>query len=93
MSSHRTSGRQALQPAAGGHAPKPAVRTRQVVLQGQDPHSAGTASGRQLIFQQLLFADEVRALRDLHIEEVPVTDTELQLALQIIDQVSEDAHD
>jgi len=46
-----------------------------------------------MIFQQLLFADEVRALQDLHIEEVPVTDTELQLALQIIDQVSEDAYD
>ena len=46
-----------------------------------------------MIFQQLLFADEVRALKDLHIEEVPVTDTELQLALQIIDQVSEDAYD
>jgi DNA end-binding protein Ku len=46
-----------------------------------------------MIFQQLLFADEVRALKDLHIEEVPVTNAELQLALQIIDQVSEDAYD
>jgi DNA end-binding protein Ku len=46
-----------------------------------------------MVFQQLLFADEVRALSDLHIEQVAVTDTELQLALQIIDQVSEDAYD
>jgi DNA end-binding protein Ku len=46
-----------------------------------------------MIFQQLLFADEVRALSDLNIENVAVTGTELQLALQIIDQVSEDAYD
>jgi DNA end-binding protein Ku len=46
-----------------------------------------------MVFQQLLFADEVRALSDLHIEQVAVTDTELQLALQIIDQVAEDAYD
>ncbi|MGF6635507.1 Ku protein [Paraburkholderia sp. MM5477-R1] len=46
-----------------------------------------------MVFQQLLFADEVRALSDLHIEQAPVTATELKLALQIIDQVSEDAYD
>ncbi|MFM0008438.1 Ku protein, partial [Paraburkholderia dipogonis] len=46
-----------------------------------------------MVFQQLLFADEVRALSDLHIEQVSVSDTELKLALQIIDQVSEDAYD
>jgi DNA end-binding protein Ku len=46
-----------------------------------------------MVFQQLLFADEVRALSDLHIEQVTVSDTELKLALQIIDQVSEDAYD
>ncbi|MFL9918004.1 Ku protein [Paraburkholderia fungorum] len=46
-----------------------------------------------MVFQQLLFADEVRALGDLHIEHVTVSDTELKLARQIIDQVSEDAYD
>jgi DNA end-binding protein Ku len=46
-----------------------------------------------MVFQQLLFADEVRALSDLHIEPVTVSATELKLALQIIDQVSEDAYD
>jgi DNA end-binding protein Ku len=46
-----------------------------------------------IVFQQLLFADEVRALSDLHIEDEAITDKELQLALQIIDQVSEDAYD
>lgn len=46
-----------------------------------------------MVFQQLLFADEVRALSDLHIEQVAVSDTELRLALQIIEQVSDDAYD
>ncbi|MBB5425965.1 DNA end-binding protein Ku [Paraburkholderia sp. JPY158] len=46
-----------------------------------------------MVFQQLLFADEVRSLSELHIEHVAVTGTELQLALQIIDQVSEDSYD
>jgi hypothetical protein len=40
-----------------------------------------------MVFQQLLFADEVRALSDLHIEKVAVSDTEPKLALQIIDRV------
>jgi DNA end-binding protein Ku len=42
-----------------------------------------------MVFQQLLFADEVHALSDLHIEQVAVSDAELRLALQIIDQVSQ----
>ncbi|RFU49570.1 Ku protein [Paraburkholderia sp. DHOC27] len=46
-----------------------------------------------MVFQQLLFADEVRTLDDLHIESTPVTQAELKLALQIIDQVSEDTYD
>ncbi|MGF6973773.1 DNA end-binding protein Ku [Paraburkholderia sp. JPY465] len=46
-----------------------------------------------MVFQQLLFADEVRSQTELHIEHVAVTGTELQLALQIIDQVSEDSYD
>jgi DNA end-binding protein Ku len=46
-----------------------------------------------MVFQQLLFAEEVRALSDLHIEQVSVTSNELQLALQIIDQVAEDSYD
>lgn len=46
-----------------------------------------------MVFQQLLFADEVRALSELHIEHVAVSKNELQLALQIIEQVSDDAYD
>jgi DNA end-binding protein Ku len=46
-----------------------------------------------LVLQQLLYADEVRSLKDLNIEPVPVTQAELQLALQLIDQISEDTYD
>ena len=43
--------------------------------------------------QQLLYADEVRSLKDLDIEKVEVTKPELQLALQLIDQISEDSYE
>jgi len=46
-----------------------------------------------LILQQLLYAEEVRSLKDLDIEKVDVTSAELALALQLIDQISEDAYD
>ena len=46
-----------------------------------------------LILQQLLYADEVRSMKDLDIEQVSVSPPELQLALQLIDQISEDTYD
>jgi len=46
-----------------------------------------------LILQQLLYADEVRSMKDLDIEKISVSPAELQLALQLIDQISEDAYD
>ena len=46
-----------------------------------------------LVLQQLLYADEVRSLKDLNIEPVTITPPELQLALQLIDQISEDSYD
>ena len=46
-----------------------------------------------LVLQQLLYADEVRSLKDLNIEPVTITPPELQLALQQIDQISEDSYD
>jgi len=46
-----------------------------------------------LVLQQLLYADEVRSLHDLDIEKVDVTPAELQLALQLIAQVSADGYD
>ena len=46
-----------------------------------------------LVLQQLLYADEVRSLKDIGIEPVTVSAGELQLALQLIDQISEEAYD
>jgi len=46
-----------------------------------------------LVFQQLLFADEVRSLEELHVEHSDVSDAELKLAMQIIDQASENTYD
>ena len=46
-----------------------------------------------LILQQLLYADEIRSLKELGIEHIPVSGAELQLALQLIDQISEDGYD
>lgn len=46
-----------------------------------------------LVLQQLLYADEVRSLKDLDIEPADVSAAELKLALQLIDQISQDEYD
>ena len=46
-----------------------------------------------LILQQLLYAQEVRSMRDLDIEKADIAKPELQLALQLIEQISEDSYD
>ncbi|HVZ46714.1 MAG TPA: Ku protein [Ramlibacter sp.] len=46
-----------------------------------------------LVLQQLLYADEVRSHKDLDIEKVDVAAGELQLALQLIEQISTDSYD
>jgi DNA end-binding protein Ku len=46
-----------------------------------------------LILQQLLYADEVRSMKDLDIEKADIQKPELQLALQLIDQISADTYD
>ena len=46
-----------------------------------------------LILQQLLYADEVRSMRDLDIETSEIQKPELQLALQLIEQNSADSYD
>jgi DNA end-binding protein Ku len=46
-----------------------------------------------LVLQQLLYADEVRSMKELDIEKTPVSDGELQLALQLIQQIAEDEYD
>jgi DNA end-binding protein Ku len=46
-----------------------------------------------LVLQQLLYADEVRSLKDLEIEEITPSAAEVQLALQLIDQISQDSYE
>lgn len=46
-----------------------------------------------LVLQQLFYADEVRSLKDFNIEKVTVSPAELQLALQLINQISEEDYD
>jgi DNA end-binding protein Ku len=46
-----------------------------------------------LVLQQLLYADEVRSTKELDIEHTEVSKVELQLALQLIEQISQDAYD
>ena len=46
-----------------------------------------------LVLQQLLYADEVRSMKDLDIEQADIQKPELQLALQLIDQIAADTYD
>jgi DNA end-binding protein Ku len=46
-----------------------------------------------LVLQQLLYADEVRSMKELDIEKVTVSPAELKLAMQLIEQISEDTFD
>jgi DNA end-binding protein Ku len=46
-----------------------------------------------LVLQQLLYAAEVRSMKDIDIEKVDVQKAELQLALQLINQISADSYD
>jgi DNA end-binding protein Ku len=46
-----------------------------------------------LVLQQLLYANEVRSIKDLGIEVEDVKDAELALARQLIDQIAQDSYD
>jgi len=46
-----------------------------------------------MVLQQLLYADEVRSLADLEIDDAPVGDAELELAKRLIAQSAEEAYD
>lgn len=46
-----------------------------------------------LVLQQLLYADEVRSLKELDIQVEPVSKAELALAVQLIDAISRDTYD
>ena len=46
-----------------------------------------------LVLQQLLYAEEVRSLKALEIEKVNVSDAELALAMQLIEQNAQETYD
>src|SRR6201997_1827602 len=46
-----------------------------------------------LVMQQLLYADEVRSIKDIEIPKIEVKEGELKLAQQLIEQQSSDAFD
>ena len=46
-----------------------------------------------LVLQQLLYAEEVRSMKELDIDKVQVSPAELKLAMQLIEQISEDTYD
>ena len=46
-----------------------------------------------LVLQQLLYADEVRSMKELDIEKAPAKPAELKLALQLIEQIAVDDYD
>jgi DNA end-binding protein Ku len=46
-----------------------------------------------LVLQQLLYANEVRSMKEIEIEKTEVKKPELTLALQLIEQISEDGYD
>lgn len=50
-------------------------------------------AGKGLAMQQLLYADEVRPMSDVPLPDVDVKPTELQLARQLVDQISKETFD
>jgi len=63
-----------------------AARGKQYVVQVR-PVQGG------LVMQQLLYANEVRSMSEVEIEEAPVREAELALARQLIDQISVEKFD
>jgi DNA end-binding protein Ku len=47
-------------------------------------------SGKGLVMQQLLYADEVRPIGEVPIEDADLRETELKLAVQLIEQIARD---
>ena len=52
-----------------------------------------TADARGLVMQELLYGDEVRSLSDVPLPDSKVSDAELKLAKQLIDQIAAETFD
>jgi DNA end-binding protein Ku len=92
-----------LAPDKGG--PKPyALLSQAMKKTGRCALARWAARGKQyivqlrpldggLVMQQLLYADEVRPMSEVEIQESEVREPELKLAVQLIDQISSDQFD
>jgi DNA end-binding protein Ku len=69
-----------------------AWKGKQYVVQVRPAHDREGEEGG-LILQQLLYADEVRSVKELEIEAADIAQPELQLALQLIDQIAADSYE
>jgi len=49
--------------------------------------------GRGLVMQQLRYADEVKPMSEVPLDETPVSDRELDLAMKLIDQIASETFD
>ena len=65
-----------------------AARGKQYLVMLRPSHD-----GRALVLQQLLYADEVRALSDVPLPDGEVREPELKLAMQLIDQIASETFD
>jgi len=92
-----------LAPDKGGAKPY-ALLTRALMESGRCALGRWAARGKQyivmiravkegLVMQQLLYAGEVRSIREIEIPETEVKDAELKLAQQLIDAQSSDTFD
>lgn len=62
------------------------------VTKGKQYVAQVRAAGPALVLQQLLYADEVRTLEEIGIEDAAVTQPELALAVQLIGSIAQDAY-
>jgi DNA end-binding protein Ku len=70
-----------------------AWKGKQYVVQVRPSHAKESDEDGGLILQQLLYADEVRSVKELEIEAADIAKPELQLALQLIDQIAADSYE
>jgi DNA end-binding protein Ku len=70
-----------------------AWKGKQYVVQVRPSHARESDEDGGLILQQLLYADEVRSVKELDIEAADIAKPELQLALQLIDQIAADGYE
>ncbi len=65
-------------------------RARQWAARGKQYLVMIRPSGKGIVMQQLLYADEVRPIAEVPIEDAELREPELKLAVQLVDQIARD---